>query len=78
MADSRRGLDRALNDEELAAALLHVAKHRGFRSNRKGGGSHEADSGDDKKMLSGVRENRELLSRSRYRTVHDGWIGVFN
>ena len=27
------------------------------------------DSGDDKKMLSGVRENRELLSRSRYRTV---------
>ena len=60
-------LDRRLDDEELAAALLDVAKHRGFRSNRKSGGSDE--SGDDKKMRSGVHENRELRSRSRYRTV---------
>lgn len=28
-------LDRKLTDEELAQVLLHIAKHRGFRSTRK-------------------------------------------
>lgn len=29
------GLDRKLKDEELAQVLIHIAKHRGFRSTRK-------------------------------------------
>ena len=31
-----QALDRALHPRELALALGHIAKHRGFRSNRKG------------------------------------------
>ena len=32
-----RGLDTRLDDAEFAAALIHMAKHRGFKSNRKSG-----------------------------------------
>lgn len=60
------GLDRKLCDSELAAALLHIAKHRGFKSNKKSDAGQNAPD-DDKKMLQSVYANRELLAR--YRTV---------
>jgi len=59
-------LDRLLTDREFAAAVLHIAKHRGFRSNSKSGQADNAPE-DDKKMLGAVKDNRELLAR--YRTV---------
>ena len=35
-------LDRRLSDEELAQVLLHIAKHRGFKSNRKSEAKQES------------------------------------
>ena len=61
-----QALDRTLEPRELALALGHIAKHRGFKSNRKGERSNnKAD--DSSKMLSGVDETRERLAR--YRTI---------
>jgi len=60
------GLDRRLSDEELAAALLHIAKRRGFKSNKKSDiGQNAPDA--NKKMLGAIQANRELLAR--YRTI---------
>ena len=47
------GLDRLLGGEELARALLHIAKRRGFKSNKKSDGGENAPP-DDKKMLSAI------------------------
>ena len=57
------GLSRRLDDEEWARVLYHIAKHRGFKSNRKGAAS-DADEG---KVLEAVRENAALLEN--YKTV---------
>ena len=59
-------LGRRLRDDELAVALLHIAKHRGFRSNKKADTGQNA-SDDAKKMLGAISANKELLAR--YRTV---------
>lgn len=60
------GLDRRLSGPELAVALGHIAKHRGFKSNRKGeGGTNAAD--DSSKMLKAIGETKERLAS--YHTV---------
>jgi CRISPR-associated endonuclease Csn1 len=51
------GLKRKLGNEEWARILIYLAKHRGFKSNRK---SMAADK-DEGAMLSAVKENEELL-----------------
>lgn len=60
------GLDRGLTNSELAAALLHIAKHRGFKSNKKSDAGKNAPD-DNKKMLGAIADNQALLSK--YRTV---------
>ncbi len=55
------GLDRLLTPVELAVALGHIARHRGFKSNSKGEKSNEAD--DTSKMKKAVGETREKLAR---------------
>lgn len=56
------GLDRKLTDDEFAAALLHIGKHRGFKSNAKSErGQNALD--DDKKMLGAIESNKELLAK---------------
>lgn len=60
------GLDRKLTGPELAVALGHIAKHRGFKSNRKG--ERNANAGDDSsKMLKAIGETTDRLAH--YRTV---------
>ncbi len=60
------GLKRKLEGEEFAIALIHIAKHRGYRSNSKSEGSTNAPS-EDKKALSGLAS---ILEKSaRYETV---------
>lgn len=55
-------LDRALSPLELAVALGHIARHRGFRSNSKRDrGANAAP--DTSKMLSAIENTRELLTR---------------
>ncbi|MBN9089523.1 MAG: type II CRISPR RNA-guided endonuclease Cas9 [Reyranella sp.] len=53
-------LDRPLNGQELAVALGHIAKHRGFKSNSKRDrGKNAAD--ESSKMLGAIEKTRERL-----------------
>lgn len=60
------GLDRKLTGPEMAVALGHIAKHRGFKSNRKGERNANA-SDDSSKMLKAIGETTDRLAH--YRTV---------
>jgi len=60
------GLDRLLTGEEFAAILIHIAKHRGYRSNSKSEKSTNAPS-EDKKVLAGLAAMEE--KSARYRTI---------
>lgn len=59
------GLNRKLNSNDWARVLLHIAKHRGFKSNRKS----EASDKEGGKLLAGVGSNAKLLQEKGYRTV---------
>jgi CRISPR-associated endonuclease Csn1 len=60
------GLDRGLSGVELAVALGHIARHRGFRSNSKRDrGANTAS--DSSKMLKQIEATKEELSH--WRTV---------
>ena len=61
------GLHRQLTDCELSAVLLHMAKHRGFKSNSK-----KDRSGEDKetgKMLAGISQLEAKLKEEGCATV---------
>ena len=60
-----KGLDEKLEPLEFATILIHLAKHRGFRSNRK------TDSLDEEggKVLSALGENGKRMASGNYRTV---------
>ncbi len=75
------GLDRLLDGEELARALFHIVKRRGFQPNRrremaaeeptgrrKGKEPSAADNDDDAKAKAAVLHNRQVLAEGRYRT----------
>lgn len=61
-----QGLTRALTGPELAAALGHIARHRGFRSNSKRDRSANA-SDETSKMLKAIAGTQERLGQ--YATV---------
>ncbi len=48
-----QALERALSGEDFAACLLHIAKHRGYRSNSKSEKAQSAPA-EDKKVLAGL------------------------
>ena len=58
-------LERKLNNDELARVLLHLAKRRGFKSNRKS----DHNTNENSVILKKVEENQSILSH--YRTVAD-------
>ncbi|MBL4595309.1 MAG: type II CRISPR RNA-guided endonuclease Cas9, partial [Robiginitomaculum sp.] len=61
-----KGLQKKLDGDEFASALIHIAKHRGYRSNSKSEGAQDAPS-EDRKALSGLAA---ILEKSaRYETV---------
>lgn len=65
------GLDRKLTDDELAQILLHIAKHRGFKSNSK---AEETENDDTKKKEAGaikdsISNNKKIMEEKGYRTV---------
>ena len=61
------GLNNKLNQRDWARVLLHIAKHRGFKSNRKSEASDEKSEGG--KLLKGVTGNAKLLREKGYRTI---------
>ena len=60
----KEGLDRKLEDWEWASCLLHFAKHRGFKSNKK---SDLSSTGKDGGSIQSSRANHEALKQ--YRSV---------
>lgn len=58
-------LERKLEKEELAQILIHIAKHRGFKSTRKAE-TKEKEGGE---VLSAVKANQIIMEEKRYRTV---------
>ncbi|RTL11235.1 MAG: type II CRISPR RNA-guided endonuclease Cas9 [Neisseriaceae bacterium] len=56
-------LDSFLSNQQLARVLIHLAKHRGFKSNRK------KDKSVDGTVNKSLVENRKLLEENGYRTV---------
>ncbi len=61
-------LGRKLKDEEFAQILVHIAKHRGFRSTRKA----ELKDKKDKEagaILSATQDNKKIMEEHGYRTV---------
>lgn len=58
------GLDRLLTGDEFARALYHIAKRRGFKSNRK-----KVKESEDGKMLEAIIANRRVMAESGYRTA---------
>lgn len=59
------GLERKLTDREFARILIHYAKNRGFKSNRKS----ETKDGEGGVLLKAVRDNAMLMKEKGYRTV---------
>ncbi|MGH1456568.1 MAG: type II CRISPR RNA-guided endonuclease Cas9 [Alphaproteobacteria bacterium] len=53
----KAALERKLEDGEFARVLFHIAKRRGFQSNKKG--DAEANDNEGKKVLSGATELEE-------------------
>lgn len=62
----RDALYRLLNNKELARIMVHLAKHRGYASNRK---SEEPSDSEGKAVLSGIQENESVLKNKTYLTV---------
>lgn len=59
------GLERKLTDREFARILIHYAKNRGFKSNRKS----ELNTNEGGALLKAVKENLKIMQEKGYRTV---------
>lgn len=57
-----KALNQVVSNEELFVALYHIAKRRGYKSNRKKV-EESAKEGDSKKVLGAVKENQALLAK---------------
>lgn len=68
-----KGLDHLLTNEELFIAVYHLAKRRGYKSNRKKlVATAEGDAQQKKErqdVLAGISENEQKLKDSGFRTV---------
>ncbi|MCL1929685.1 type II CRISPR RNA-guided endonuclease Cas9 [Candidatus Saccharibacteria bacterium] len=59
-----KGLSKKLDNEELFIALYHIAKRRGYKSNRKSVEENDKETGE---VLKSISENKVLLEK--YSTV---------
>ena len=57
-------LDEKINERDFARVLYSIAKHRGFKSNRK-----NASSKEDGKLLAATKQNDIIMQDNSYRTV---------
>lgn len=63
----KAALERKLEDVEFARVLFHIAKKRGFQSNKKGG--QEENDVEGKKVINGAIELEEKAFRAGAKTV---------
>lgn len=66
-----KGLDERLTNEELFIALYHIAKRRGYKSNRK---SQEVKDSEGGRVLQAISANEALLKTGGYRTVGEALL----
>lgn len=59
-----KALGEVLSGVQLGKAILHIAKRRGYKSNRRGGKEKEVGP-----VLEATKQNRELMAEKGYRTV---------
>lgn len=67
-----KGLSEKLSKDELAICLIHYAKNRGFRSNRK-----NEKVGEDGALVSAISNNKELLEENNFTVsqfLYDAYI----
>ncbi|NJK91240.1 MAG: hypothetical protein HC904_05030 [Blastochloris sp.] len=64
-------LDRKISDWEFSSVLIHLAKHRGFKSNKKSDLVSDAK-GKEGGTLESTRANHERLKN--YRTIGEMWL----
>lgn len=70
-----KGLDEKLNSREWIAVLIHLAKRRGYKSNRKeeaevkSGEGEQATVNERRKVLSALEKNKKNLADGKYRTI---------
>lgn len=69
------GLDRQLTAEELAVVLIHIAKHRGFKSNSKRDRA-SASSSETGQMLAAISTLEERMRTAGARTVGEYLAGL--
>ena len=64
----REALYRELNNKELSRIMIHLAKHRGYFSNRK---SEKPDKSDKEAtaVLGGIEKNKDILKNQNFLTV---------
>lgn len=62
----KEALERVLTDSEFSRVLFHIAKRRGFQSNRKGA---EQNDTEGKRALSGAKELQEAMVRANAPTI---------
>ena len=60
-----KGLDEVLPAEEWVRVLLHMAKRRGFKSNRKS----DAQDKEGGQVIRGIQANQQAMTENKYRTV---------
>lgn len=61
-----KALDERVSDAELVKIILHILKHRGFKSNRK---NLKSDSKDEGKLKKAISENVAYMQEKGYRTI---------
>lgn len=62
----RDALYRLLDNKELARIMVHLAKHRGYASNRK---SEEPTDSEGKAVLGGIEQNQKIIQEKAYLTI---------
>ncbi len=70
-----KGLTEKLNAKEWSAVLLHLLKHRGYLSQRKS--ESQTTDKEKGKLLSGVKQNHELLQEKHYQTCAELALAEF-
>lgn len=60
-----KALEKKLSYAEIAKIILHILKHRGFKSNRK----NQQSNNDEGKLLKAISENLKYLQEKGYRTI---------
>ncbi|WP_428739261.1 type II CRISPR RNA-guided endonuclease Cas9 [Sulfurimonas sp.] len=64
----RNALYQKLDNKELARVMIHIAKHRGYFSNRKSDQPRKDDK-EGKAVLGGISHNEKILDEKSYLTI---------